>query len=111
LICREAVKAPTNHGSTVPNPDIAKKTTSAKTQADRRRQALVMVKQYVYIWADGIHVNVRLEDTENKRQCLLVVMGAMADGYTSHVYWVRKCRWTVALLGEFIDRLRRIVHL
>jgi putative transposase len=38
-------------------------------------------KQYVYIWADGIHVNVRLEDTENKRQCLLVVMGATAEGY------------------------------
>ena len=38
-------------------------------------------KQYVYIWADGIYVNIRLEDTENKRQCLLVVMGATADGY------------------------------
>jgi putative transposase len=38
-------------------------------------------KQYVYIWADGISVNVRLEDTENKRQCLLVVMGATAEGY------------------------------
>ena len=38
-------------------------------------------KQYVYIWADGIHVNVRLEDTENKRQCMLVVMGATADGH------------------------------
>jgi putative transposase len=38
-------------------------------------------KQYVYIWADGINVNVRLEDTENKRQCLLVVMGATADGH------------------------------
>lgn len=38
-------------------------------------------KQYVYIWADGIHVNVRLEDTENKQQCLLVVMGATVDGY------------------------------
>jgi len=38
-------------------------------------------KRYVYIWADGIHVNVRLEDTENARQCLLVVMGATADGY------------------------------
>ena len=37
-------------------------------------------KQYVYLWADGIHVNVRLEDTENKRQCLLVVMAATADG-------------------------------
>ena len=37
-------------------------------------------KQYVYIWADGIYVNVRLEDTEAKRQCLLVVMGATAEG-------------------------------
>jgi transposase-like protein len=38
-------------------------------------------KQYVYLWADGIYVNVRLEDTENKRQCMLVVMGATADGH------------------------------
>lgn len=37
-------------------------------------------KRYVYIWADGIHVNVRLADTENKRQCILVVMGATAEG-------------------------------
>lgn len=37
-------------------------------------------KQYVYIWADGIHVNVRLEDDANKRQCMLVVMGATAEG-------------------------------
>jgi transposase-like protein len=38
-------------------------------------------RQYVYLWADGIYVNVRLEDTENKRQCLLVVMAATADGH------------------------------
>ena len=38
-------------------------------------------KQYLYIWADGIYVNVRLEDTENQRQCLLVVMGAPTDGH------------------------------
>jgi len=37
-------------------------------------------KEYVYIWADGIHVNVRLEDPETKRQCMLVLMGATADG-------------------------------
>jgi transposase-like protein len=37
-------------------------------------------KQYVYLWADGINVNVRLEDTENERQCLLVVLGATAEG-------------------------------
>jgi transposase-like protein len=37
-------------------------------------------KQYVYVWADGIHVNVRLENEANCRQCLLVLMGATADG-------------------------------
>jgi transposase-like protein len=34
-------------------------------------------KHYVYIWADGIYFNVRLED---KRLCLLVVMGATVEG-------------------------------
>ena len=37
-------------------------------------------KQYIYVWADGIHVNVRLEDEANQRQCILVLMGATADG-------------------------------
>lgn len=37
-------------------------------------------KEYVYVWADGIHVNVRLEDEANQRQCILVLMGATADG-------------------------------
>ncbi len=34
-------------------------------------------KQYVYIWADGIYFNVRLTDD---RPCLLVIIGALADG-------------------------------
>jgi transposase-like protein len=34
-------------------------------------------KHYVYIWADGIHFNIRLEED---RQCILVIMGATADG-------------------------------
>jgi len=37
-------------------------------------------KQYVYVWADGIHFNIRLEDEANKKQCILVLMGATADG-------------------------------
>ena len=37
-------------------------------------------KQYVYVWADGIHVNVRLENEANQRQCLLVLMGATMNG-------------------------------
>jgi transposase-like protein len=37
-------------------------------------------EQFVYIWADGIYTNVRLEDEANSKQCLLVLMGATADG-------------------------------
>ncbi len=37
-------------------------------------------KHYVYVWADGIHFNVRLEDPDNRRQCILVLMGATVDG-------------------------------
>jgi len=37
-------------------------------------------KHYVYIWADGIHVNVRLENEGNKRQCMLILMGATTSG-------------------------------
>ena len=39
-----------------------------------------MGEEFVYVWADGIHVNVRLEDEGNQKQCLLVLMGATAEG-------------------------------
>lgn len=34
-------------------------------------------KNFVYLWADGVHFGVRLEDAS---QCILVVIGATADG-------------------------------
>jgi transposase-like protein len=34
-------------------------------------------KDYVYVWADGIHVNIRLSE---HKLCLLVVIGVRADG-------------------------------
>ena len=34
-------------------------------------------KRYVYVWADGVYFNLRLEDD---RQCILVLMGATAEG-------------------------------
>ncbi len=37
-------------------------------------------KEYVYIWVDGIPVNVRLENDGNQRQCMLVLIGATRDG-------------------------------
>lgn len=34
-------------------------------------------KQYVYVWADGVYFDIRLEDA---RQCLLVLIGVTPDG-------------------------------
>lgn len=34
-------------------------------------------KRYVYMWADGVHFNIRLDEG---RQCVLVLMGATEDG-------------------------------
>lgn len=37
-------------------------------------------KQYIFIWADGIHLKVHLEDDANNKQCMRVVMGATHEG-------------------------------
>ena len=34
-------------------------------------------RRYAYVWADGVHFNTRLE---GGRQCILVLMGATAEG-------------------------------
>ena len=34
-------------------------------------------KKYVYVWADGVYFNIRLHED---RQCILVLLGATADG-------------------------------
>jgi len=41
------------------------------------RQQDLSDKHYVYIWVDGIHFNVRLDD---ERSCVLVIIGATQDG-------------------------------
>lgn len=69
-------------------------------------------KTYVYIWADGIHVNVRLEDPENQRQCILVLMGATEDGQKELIalrdgYRESEASWT-ELLADVKSRGLRI---
>ena len=39
--------------------------------------ARLSTKRYVYIWADGIHLQARLED---EKQCILVLIGATPEG-------------------------------
>ena len=41
------------------------------------RQALVEDTDYVYVWVDGIHLKVRLEQD---KVCLLVMIGVRTDG-------------------------------
>jgi len=44
---------------------------------DRWNRRSLADKEYVYVWADGVHFNIRLEED---RQCILVLMGATKDG-------------------------------
>ncbi len=57
-------------------------------------------KQYVYMWADGIHVNVRLDE---EASCILAIMGADAKGKkellaVSDGYRESKVSWREMLL-------------
>ena len=66
-------------------------------------------KRYVYMWADGIYSNIRFNNNEGRtkdenRQCLLVLMGATADGTKELVAVVDGRReselsWKEVLLG------------
>jgi transposase-like protein len=60
-------------------------------------------KRYVYLWADGVYFNVRLEDPGNARQCILVLMGATPEGRKELVavadgYRESEQSWTELLL-------------
>jgi len=60
-------------------------------------------KRYVYVWADGVHFNIRLEEPGNARQCILVLLGATADGQKELVavadgYRESEQSWTELLL-------------
>ena len=47
---------------------------------DAWRRRSLLGTQYVYVWADGVYFNIRLEDPGNARQCILVLIGATKDG-------------------------------
>lgn len=62
-------------------------------------------RRYVYLWADGIHFNVRLEDD---RTCILVLMGTLEDGTKELVavnagYRESKLSW-LEVLGDLKRR-------
>lgn len=78
---REALHSLMGEDAPALSPNVVVRLTSQWSQEyDEWSRRDLSEKQYVYVWADGIHVNVRLENEANQRQCLLVLMGATADG-------------------------------
>lgn len=68
-------------------------------------------KNYVYLWADGIYANVRLEDEAKKRQCLLVLMGATSAGHKEIIAVVDGFRESKQSWYELlVDLKRRGLH-
>ena len=56
---------------------ITKLTQTWKAEARAFAERDLSTADYIYLWADGIHVNVRLEEA---RLCLLVMIGVRGDG-------------------------------
>ena len=40
-------------------------------------RSAISARRYVYVWADGIHLQARIED---EKQCILVIIGATPEG-------------------------------
>jgi transposase-like protein len=58
-------------------PVITKLTEQWKTEQRAFSERDLSPVDFVYLWADGIHVNIRLEE---QKLCLLVMIGVRADG-------------------------------
>lgn len=56
---------------------ITRLTAEWEKEYEQYRNRDLSDRDYVYVWADGVHFNIRLED---ERLCTLVVLGARADG-------------------------------
>jgi transposase-like protein len=56
---------------------ITRLTTSWQEERQRFSKRSLAEADYVYVWVDGIHFNIRLEE---ERLCCLVIVGVRADG-------------------------------
>ncbi len=64
-------------GSGLSAPTITRLTSQWQTEAKTFNDRDLSDVDYVYVWADGIHVNIRLDE---EKLCLLVMIGVRVDG-------------------------------
>ena len=74
----QALLGPAAAGLSATNICRLKRVWEADWKAWSRRD--LSARRYVYVWADGVYFNIRLEDAGNRKQCILVLMGATAAG-------------------------------
>ena len=64
-------------------------------------------RRFVYLWADGVYFNVRLESPEAKKQCILVLMGATPEGRKELIAVLDGYRESEASWTELLVDLKR----
>ena len=75
-----------------------------KEQYERWLQRDLAGKNFVYLWVDGVHFGVRLEDAS---QCILVVIGAKPDGQKELLAMVDGYRESEASWKELLLDLKQ----
>ena len=83
---------------------IARLKEAWSTNTPRWLERDLSAKRYVYFWADGIHVQARLEDDA---QCLLVIIGATPEGKKELVGLIDGVRESAQSWKELLLDLKR----
>lgn len=79
---------------------VTRLTNQWQDEARALEQRDLSTADYVYVWTDGVHLNVRLEQ---EKLCLLVIVGARIDGRKELVAFAKGYRESA---GSWADLLR-----
>src|SRR2546421_573374 len=87
-------------GSGLSAPTITRLTVQWQNEAEAFNNRDLSTMDYVYVWADGVHLNVRLDE---EKLCLLVIVGVRVDGTKELVALTEGYRESA---GSWADLLR-----
>ncbi len=84
--------------------DIARLTACREQEYRAFRQRDLSRREYVYVWVDGVHFNIRLEDD---RLCTLVLIGARPNGEKELLAVEDGCRESAGSWKALLRELKR----
>ena len=83
---------------------VTRLTTQWQDEAERFSRRSLADRDYVYVWADGVHFNVRLDE---HRLCALVIVGVRSDGTKELVSITDGIRESTESWADVLRDLRR----